>query len=367
MGNFNLKTCILRCDICYSLRKMTINPGYPDVNVCLECRCDNAQVTIKNMISELKKGTPYKIICDTCKKEEKNSYYCNDCNHIYCNKCMIEHKKHRYISIAKVDFYCIYHQKELFSSYCHDCMMNFCKKCKEEKRHLNHNCCEFNKLTMNKNDRNYLKEKFKLAESKLEYTSQFVKRFQKKLNKEEEKNLLVNAEKKNLKTNKKILELINFFMYYYDNSKLKNYNIIYNFKENINLNVNKFKFTGNNLSLEEAFNQILNYLNDYIIFRSEKGGSNIYRQDSLKSDYSWGMSDYSDIDIGHKQTIVAPRNLDLNLNDNYDNNYTYRKNKNEKQVKLFNSINTNYDINNVNNSDYCRPRSHATFAPTKED
>ena len=88
MGNYNLKSGILRCDNCYSILKMTINPSYPDVYVNLDCKCVNAKLPIKNMLAELKKGTPFKIFCNKCKKEDKNSKYCHDCNHIYCHSCI---------------------------------------------------------------------------------------------------------------------------------------------------------------------------------------------------------------------------------------------------------------------------------------
>jgi hypothetical protein len=365
MGNYNLKSGILRCDNCYSILKMTINPSYPDVYVNLDCKCVNAKLPIKNMLTELKKGIPFKIFCNKCKKEDKNSKYCHDCNHIYCHSCIKEHQKHKTISVNKADYYCVYHNKEIFVSYCHDCSMNFCKKCIEEKKHLNHNCCELNSMNVNKNDRNYLKDKFKLAERKLEYTSQFIHAFSKKLINEKEKNEIINTGKNNLSQNKYILELINFFIYFYDNTKLKNYNIIYNVTENINLNVNKFKFVENNVSLEDAYRQLLDYLqNDYIIFRSDKDGNNYRRRNSKNGPNIWEYDNYSEYDT--TQTLAGPNIFDLNLTDNFDTmNYTSRKNTNLNNANLYNSVNTNYSVHDVNDNDYYRPRSHAVFIPTK--
>ena len=372
MGNYNLKTSILRCENCYLIKKMTISPNYPNIFVNLDCTCNSSRVIIQNFLAELKKGTSYKISCQICKKEDKNSIYCHQYNHIYCHSCMKEHKKHNHIPLTKRDYYCVFHQKELFYSYCHDCSLNFCKKCYQEKRHLNHKCSEFSKLTMSKNDRNYLKEKFTLAESKLEFTTQFVHAFVKKLKKEEDKNIILNAEKKNLAQNKSILELINFFIYFYDNTKYKNYNIIYNFTENINLNVNKFKFTHNNVPLDEALKQILSYLReDYIIIRSDNINYEKEKKVPERIESIWEIDKYN---IETRQTLIGPRPFDgfgLNLNDNYDKMNEYDRNevnaindKGVKNIKIANSINTNLDINN-NRDDFYRPRSHAIFIPTK--
>ena len=372
MGNYNLKTSILRCENCYSIRKMTISPNYPNVFVNLDCKCNNSRVTIQNFLAELKKGSPFKISCQICKKEDKNSIYCQEYSHIYCHSCMKDHKKHNHIPLSKRDYYCVFHQKELFYAYCYDCSLNFCKKCYHEKRHLNHKCSEFSKLTMSKNDRNYLKEKFTLAENKLEFTTQFTNAFAKKLKKEEEKNIILNAEKKNLSQNRSILELINFFIYFYDNTKYKNYNIIYNFTENINLNVNKFKFSHNNVPLEEALKEILNYLrDDYIIIRTDKINYEKDKKETERNESIWEIDKY---DIETRQTLIGPRPFDgfgLNLNDNYDKMNEYERNevngindRRDKNIKITNSINTNLDINN-NRNDYYRPRSHAIFIPKK--
>ena len=386
MGNYNIKSSILRCQNCCSIRKMTINPGFPQTFVNSECRCDISNIPLKQFLEELNKGTQFKMICKNCKKDDKNPSYCSNCNHIYCSSCLRDHKNHKYILVSKVDYYCIFHQKELFCCYCNDCSVNYCKKCIQEKKHLNHSCCEFSKLIMSKNDRNYLKEKFRLAESKLDFGTQFVSAFVKKLKKEEDKKIILNAEKNNLSQNKSILELINFFIYFYDNSKYKNYNIIYNFTENINLNVNKFKFSENNISLDEAFEEILKFFKeDFIIIRGDKMNEEKERRDSKKIKTLW---DIDENDIETKQTVIGTIAFDqigLKLSENYDKNelssYNEKMNKNNARVKLLSSIteenqreekrkNISNKFEKVNKQDkgeniYYRPRSHAIFIPPK--
>ena len=387
MGNYNLKSNILRCENCYSIRKFTIEPGSSNVFVNSECKCDISRNTLQNFLLELNEGSQYKIMCKICKTEEKNSFYCQDCNHIYCSSCIDDHKKHNHISISKVDFYCVYHQKELFTSYCKDCSLNLCKKCVDGKKHINHNCYEFSKLMVNKNDRTFLKEKFRRAQNKLEYNTQFVNAFIKKLKNNEEKNIILNAEKNNLAQNKNILELINFFIYFYDKSKYKNYNIIYNFIENINLNVNKFKFSENNVSLEDAYQQILKYLNeDFIIIRNEKTN---YEKEKRKQTI-WDIDENV---IETRQTMIGPspfNSMGLKINDNMEkddiNSYNEKANKNSNRQKLlsyFNNSNKNEEnienniINENDNSDEKeeeeeeefynhRPRGRAVFIPPKK-
>ena len=63
-------------------------------------------MALKNFLSELTQSSKHKILCTAChSKEEKNDFFCYDCNHIYCNKCINNnHKKHKYISLSKIDF-----------------------------------------------------------------------------------------------------------------------------------------------------------------------------------------------------------------------------------------------------------------------
>ena len=387
MGNYNLKAQIIRCDNCYSIRKMTISPSVPNSFINLECKCGESRETLQNFLFQLNKGSLYKIICYNCRKEFKNSSYCHDCNHIYCSTCLKAHLRHKNIPVSKVDYYCVFHQKELFTSYCHDCSINICKKCIEEKKHSNHNWVEFNKLMMNKNDKNYLKEKIRMAESKLEFTSQLASVFLKKSKKEEDKNTIINAEKNNLTQNKYILELVHFFIYIFDNSKHKNYNIIYNFIENTNLNVNKFKFSEKNVSIENAYQQILNYLKeDFIIIRSQRIDNDDREKKEVKRNKSLWELEEEDDDNNNKimscRTIVGSEfnsiglKLGGNLYNEELNNYNEKLNKNSNKHQNLNNkkINNNQieDIEEEEEDDvhdkdeaFYRPRSHAIFIPTK--
>ena len=369
MGNFNLKINVLRCENCYSIRRITIDPNVPHSFINLECRCNTSRKNLQNFLNELRKGIQLKINCNNCKKEDKNSLYCNNCNHIYCSKCISSHNKHVFIPLSKLDYYCVFHQNDLYCAYCYDCSLNLCKKCIKDKKHLNHNYKEFKKLIMAKNDRTYLKEKLGLAQSKLEFNTQFVNAFIKRVNKEETKTQIINAEKKNLAQNNDILELINFFMLVYDNSKNKNFSIIHNFIENINLNVNKFKFITNNISLENATEQLLNYLHsDFIVVKNDGNWDEDNRNDIKRNKSIWEIDD--DCVIESRQTVIGANAFDVIMS------YTeFPKVQKSEELKLNTNNNLNkksVDENKIQNNDsedgeekviINRPRSHAFFVP----
>ena len=196
MGNYNLKSGVFRCENCFSIYKIKIIPCLPESDVILQCKCISTQKTVKNFLLELNKGTKYKIECFQCKKlEDKNALYCNDCNHIYCIKCIKNHQKHKYIILNKKDFYCVFHQKENFCAFCKDCDINLCQKCLEGKKHLNHDKIYFSKIIMNKTERNFLNDKFNLAQEKIIFNTELIHAFVKKIKNKGDINKLINLEK----------------------------------------------------------------------------------------------------------------------------------------------------------------------------
>ena len=358
MGNYNLKSGIFRCDNCYSIYKMKILPHLPESEVNLECKCITFNKPIKTFLSELKQNKKNKINCFYCKNiDEKNSFYCYDCAHIYCQKCINkEHQKHKYISLSKLDFFCVYHQKENFCAFCKDCQINFCQKCLEGKKHLNHDIILFSKILMNKTERKFLNDKYNLAKEKMEFNSQLINTLTRKIKNKIDLDKIIKLEQENSQQNKYILELINFFTYFYDNTRFKNYSIISNFIENVNLNVNKFKFWDDKIQAENAFNKIINYFNeDFIIIKSD----DIIKIDNYeKNDNMWDLSDENEIRT--KKTLFGTSNFNLNLND--DSDIQNNKNDNDKKNKK-----ASLDDNSNNyNDDYGRTRRKAIFISSKE-
>ena len=367
MGNYNLKSNVLRCEKCFSIFRMKIDPGLPESFVDQECQCTTTRTSLKNFLSELSKSNKYKLKCVDCRSKtkedkDKNTSYCNDCGHIYCDKCISKnHKDHIYISLLKLDFYCIFHQKENFCAFCKDCDINFCIKCIKEKKHINHDIVEFDKIMMTKPERNFLKDKFILAQEKMIYNTNIINALSKKIQNKNDLNKIAIIEKDNSEQNKLILELIKFYEYLYDNSRFKNYTIIYNFIENVNLNVNKFQFWNTNIKIEEALEKIINYFKeDFIIINSDK--------DILKNDQNNKNEEnekYIDKNNEQRKTLNKIDNLDINegIDDNYNMmsksvSYNFKKNKkisdkgkNVNNNKKNNNIKNNKEIKNDNNKD----------------
>ena len=346
MGNYNLKSGIFRCDNCYSIYQMSIEPGLPESFVNLDCKCSTSRTSIKNFLSELSKSSKDKLKCvdPKCKiKDEKNLSYCHDCDHIYCNKCLKkDHEKHKYISLIKSDFYCIFHQKENFCAYCRDCEINLCQKCIENKTHLNHDMVEFNKILMNKTERDFLKYKFNLVQEKIAFNNNLVNTITKKMNKNDAERI-INLGKDNAEQNKIILELINFFIYLYDNTKLKNYNIIHNFIENVNLNVNKFKMWNASIKIEEVIEKLINYFTYDFIVVNPNEKENLYETDTNNDQSNKNEEQIKD---NIKKTKIINPEINNKFNDikSDKKNNINNKNKNDNIIKS-NQIN----IKNVNN------------------
>ena len=375
MGNYNLKSGVFRCENCFSIYKIKIIPCLPESNVILYCKCITAQKTVKNFLLELNKGTKYKIECFQCKKlEDKNALYCNDCNHIYCIKCIKNHQKHKYIILNKKDFYCVFHQKENFCAFCKDCDINLCQKCLEGKKHLNHDKIYFSKILMNKTERNFLNDKFNLAQEKIIFNTELIHAFVKKIKNKGDINKLINLEKENTNQNKLIIELIKFLEYLYDNSRFKNYNIIHNFIENVNLNVNKFKFNEDKVKKENAIEKIIKYLNeDFILIKDDENVSKTDLKKNEVLDDMWDIGDGNEIMTKKTMYGTINFNIDLdednNINDNGEKLDKNEKNKNMNKINDINNIKKeNKKINKKNLDDndiYGRKRRKAFFVPSK--
>lgn len=269
-NNFNLQSNTLRCQNCFSLRRMSLEPKLPQSFIIFECRCGSSRINMQHFISEFHKGNFYKVQCYKCSKEDKNSLYCNDCKYLLCPSCYQSHiannnnKNHKFISPSKLDFYCILHQKELLVGYCFDCSVNFCKICEKESKHSKHNFCFYKNLILSKKEKKILKQKLKFVQLKIEYNTKVTTLLSKKLKNEDMQKKLSKAERNNFKENQNLLEIVNFMLYVYDNSKNKNYSIIHNVVKNINFNIHRYKFT-QNTSVDKDAELLLKYFEEDLI------------------------------------------------------------------------------------------------------
>ena len=113
MGSLTIKNKLLRCEKCFMLKLITIEPDYPQTTVCSECFCGLTRQSLLSFTKELTKEEQFKVKCSFCRKEPKHPSYCTGCRRTYCTTCKQAHDNkiqtktpHKLIDSYKYDFYC---------------------------------------------------------------------------------------------------------------------------------------------------------------------------------------------------------------------------------------------------------------------
>ena len=291
MGGLEVSNKYLRCPICLEIKRITIEPTYPESKVKMNCKCSEKEMNLYEYLKDLKKNSTFKIKCAKCQTEDpKDPKYCYQCKKIYCSKCCDFHSElsnlttddktdnkddvnkligHKVISIDKVDFHCILHQNEQFTGFCKKCLLNFCIKCQEENLHKDHEVELFSSLIIDKKKRELIKDGKKHSQSKIDYNHSVSKKIRKKIKNAENKKQIETLIKDNEKINEKILELFEFLYDIYDKTKHKNYSIIYNVVNNMNFNTERIKFDKNKHEEEDAVSLIEYLKTDFILHTEE--------------------------------------------------------------------------------------------------
>ena len=157
------KSKYILCPKCHESVRININ----DFKIKL-FGCKNDHVTDNLSFPDLNNSMiidESKIICDICKKVNKDKTYnntffiCNTCNKNICPLCNSSHdKKHIISEYDQKYFKCNLHN-ESFTLYCNQCKKNICVIC--EKAHNNHNIISLGKMIPDENklleDRNNLR------------------------------------------------------------------------------------------------------------------------------------------------------------------------------------------------------------------
>ena len=270
MSNSFIKNKLLRCETCFMLRKIIIEPNFPETSVCLECICGEFREDIQQYVPELLKNTNFELKCRQCGKEDKDAVYCSTCRKLYCSNCGKKDKEsnsnsqnpHYIINANKYDFYCVQHQEELVNAYCSNCSLNICQKCTN---HKNHKVMVFSKVSPSPVQVTMMKESFNLTSDKMENIEEIFESLCSK-----QKNPQLNRQLKDVynatyQDNKKIIELIKFFADMYNNNKNKNYAIIHNLSENMKFNVTQFMYNRNG-NIDQQTVDFLNFLKrDFVL------------------------------------------------------------------------------------------------------
>ena len=291
MGGLEVSNKFLRCPTCLEIKRLTIKPEYPYSKVKMNCRCSEKETNLNEYLKELQKKEVFKIKCAKCQTEDpKEPKYCYQCQKVYCHKCCDFHSElsnlmsgdknedkddiskligHKVIGIDKVDFHCILHQNEKFIGFCKKCLLNYCPKCEEENLHKDHEVISFSSLLIDKKKKELIKEGKKFSKSKIEYNHSVCKKIRKKIKNAENKKTIETLSKESEKINEKLLDFFEFLYEIYEETKHKNYSIIYNVVNNTKFNVDRLKFDKNKHEEEDAVT-LIEYLKKDFIFHTEE-------------------------------------------------------------------------------------------------
>ena len=275
MGSLAIKNKLLRCDKCFMLKLITIEPDYPQTTVCSECCCGLSRQPLALFSKDLTKEEIFKVKCSFCGKEPKHPSYCTGCRRTYCSTCKEAHDlkiqtktPHKLIDSYKYDFYCSTHQEELVSAYCKSCSLNICQTCINEKLHKSHRFIKFAKIILSPNDEENLKNNLKKNYDKIEYNvnrCNEILRLQSDPAKVKEIREVCNT---TVRDNKYILALIKYFYKLYTEARNKNYAVIFNVNENIKFNPTQIIERGSLASIEQNTSEFLEYLKrDFVLFK----------------------------------------------------------------------------------------------------
>ena len=150
MGSLTIKNKALRCEKCFMLKKITIEPNYPQSTVCFECNCGFTRQSLTTYASILENEELFKVKCSFCGREPKHPTYCTGCRRTYCTSCKQAHDTtiqtktpHKLIDSYKYDFYCSSHLEVFVNAYCKTCSLNICQNCINEKLHKGHRFIKF--------------------------------------------------------------------------------------------------------------------------------------------------------------------------------------------------------------------------------
>ena len=337
MGSLSIKNKALRCQKCFMLKKITIEPNYPQSEVCCECVCGVNRQPILSFSKELLKEEHYKIKCHFCNKEPKQASYCTGCRRLYCPTCIKSHDTnintktpHDVIDSFKYDFYCSRHREVLLSAYCMTCSLNICQNCINEKLHKSHRFVKYTKLILKDRDEDFLKINLKVNMDKVDANTKRCDKILALLTDEGKKKELKEVCDITVQENKSIINIITYFYKIYSEVKHKNYAIIFNVSENIKFSPQLLP-SDENASVEQKYSDFLEFLKrEYVIFKrfnapkprsytTVKNNSNMINQ----------------IDNKKENENKAPNQKDERTNTVTNKNHNTNTNSNTNMFSLF--------------------------------
>ena len=187
----------------------------------------------------------------------------------------------------------------------------------------------YNKLEINEKEVAKIQNNIKLSDVKIIKNVNIGKAFFKQIKDEEKKELLKNVFNNSYKENKNILGLIQYFLMIYEDSKNKNYTIIFNLIENIKFNQQPFT-VNKSASFDEKLNNFIEYLkNDFILFKryvSTKVKNNNLEQKQKEKN--------NEIKINNKDNNSVEEKNEIKINDINEKNLNTKENNNDKDINI---------------------------------
>jgi len=254
-----------------------------------------------------------KIVCDICKKNNKNDtyknvfYYCLNCKQNLCPLCRMKHNRdHNIIEYEQKNFICPEHE-DYYSLYCKTCKKNLCSGCQNE-----HTKCETESL-----------DKLLPEEKDLENR--------------------MNELKNNINKLRDDIGKINNIL----NSFMENLNIYYNINKNINESFNiqsKNYETLNNLkeiNNKDILKDITKIIDEKNLGNKFKYIFDIYTLMNIKDD-----KNYSENDVNNELS----KQIGINNQNMINNNYPMEMGIGMPGSMMFNPMNPTIS-NQMNNND----------------
>ena len=351
-SNINNNNYEIRCPKCFYFISLDLSQNQNNCNIVITCEnCGRAEMSVEDFDSTMRKNNT-KICKNCCKNFEIKTMVVSQINHdsFLCQVCFQNLKNNNgieeinYIPIKDIDKFCKEHKNEKNTFFCLNCNKHICKECK--KNHESHKIKNIIEEVKSKNDIDKLKQIFKEENDKImkekKLYNDIISNMRKKF-------LKIKKNNDDILAFKKILFDIyesnshNYGVYKYSNLIMsdKNYGItseeinkINNLVDNLSLdnNLNKNKDL-NSININIAINSLLNILNN-----NNNKNSNPNRFDGRiysKSVIKESKRKVNNINLG---TDKSKPNNNNNNNSNHNNTsktkHNERPNKKDKEKPL---------------------------------
>ena len=255
-----------------------------------------------NEYEETQKNYLSSILCDLCKKSNKNNtinnefFICNTCDKNICPLCKSNHdKKHKIINYDDKNYICKEHNHP-FYNFCKTCNKDLCITCRES--HYKHDIIDLDRLIFTKNERLKMKKKLKNIINKFKNKISLIKEILDKM---------VYVMELYYKINETIINNYNINKKNYH--KLQNLYLLYNNNEKLIKDLNDM-FNKDKLTevLEFSFNNFYNenkekYIGEMIDGLKEGKGILYYDKNDEYNRYKY-EGDFKEDKRGGKGTII---------------------------------------------------------------